>query len=141
MFKRVLLAVDLDEPGSWARALPAAVDVCASSGARLYVTTVAPELGTQVAPFFAPDANERLLQSAQDRLRNFVAEHIASELDAGALVAQGSIHREIVNTARNIDADLIVLAAHKPGVRDYLLGANAAQVARHFERSVLLVRE
>jgi nucleotide-binding universal stress UspA family protein len=39
-----------------------------------------------------------------------------------------------------VNADLIVMASHKPTVTDYLLGANAAHVVRHAGCSVMVVR-
>jgi nucleotide-binding universal stress UspA family protein len=37
-------------------------------------------------------------------------------------------------------ADLIVMASHRPELKDDLLGANAARVVRPSKRSVLVVR-
>jgi len=33
-----------------------------------------------------------------------------------------------------------VLASHRPDLKDYLLGPNAARVVRHADRSVFVVR-
>jgi nucleotide-binding universal stress UspA family protein len=35
---------------------------------------------------------------------------------------------------------MIVMASHRPELKDYLLGPNAARVVRHAECSVLVVR-
>ena len=55
-------------------------------------------------------------------------------------VAQGTVYKIVIDTADGIGADLIVMASHRPERRDYLLGANAARVVRHSEKSVLVVR-
>jgi len=55
-------------------------------------------------------------------------------------VLHGDVYREILGAAGTLDVDLIVLLAHRPGLSDYLLGSNAARIARHARRSVLLVR-
>ena len=39
-----------------------------------------------------------------------------------------------------IKADLIVMGSHRPELRDYLLGPNAARVVRHAPCSVVVVR-
>ncbi len=49
-------------------------------------------------------------------------------------------NEEILRVAREIEADLILLAAHRPELKDFLLGPNAARVVRHFDGSVLVVR-
>jgi hypothetical protein len=46
----------------------------------------------------------------------------------------------VLEVARRVQADLIVLASHVPELKDYLLSANAARVARRAACSVLVVR-
>jgi nucleotide-binding universal stress UspA family protein len=50
------------------------------------------------------------------------------------------VYEEILATARDLKADLIVMASHRPELKDYLLGPNAARVVRHSDVSVLVVR-
>lgn len=140
MFKNVLIAIDLGEPGSWARALPVAVQLCKDWSARLHVVTVSAEVNVQVASFFPQDANERLLEQTVTALKEWVQEHVPAGIDVHRMVGQGSIHREIIAAAEKASADLIVMASHKPTARDYLLGANAAHVVRHAACSVMVVR-
>ena len=53
----------------------------------------------------------------------------------------GGIGGGILHLAEQLEADLIVLASHRPEMRDWLIGANAARVVRHARCSVLVVRE
>jgi nucleotide-binding universal stress UspA family protein len=99
MFKDVLIAIDLAEPGSWARALPVAVQICKDWSARLHVVTVAAEVNMQVASFFPGDANERLLEQTATELQNWIREHVTAGIEVHRLVGQGSIHREIIAAA------------------------------------------
>jgi nucleotide-binding universal stress UspA family protein len=140
MFKNVLIAIDLGEPGSWARALPVAVQLCKDWSARLHVVTVSAAVNVQVASFFPEDANERLLKQTATALKEWIQEHIPAGIEVHRVVGQGSIHREIIAAAEKAGADLIVMASHKPTARDYLLGANAAHVVRHAACSVMVVR-
>lgn len=140
MFKKVLLAVDLNEPGSWKRALPAALELCGTDKATLHVITVMPGIDPSISPYFPEDANRKMLETAAEDLRRFVKENVPREVKAKAIVAQGSIYRQILDAAERVDADVVVMASHKPDVTDYLLGANAAHVVRHCPRSVLVVR-
>jgi nucleotide-binding universal stress UspA family protein len=140
MFKSILLPIDLNEPGSWARALPAALEAAKVTGGKLHVVTVAPDVNTQVAPYFPTDVNQQLLKKATEELSAWVKKNVPAGTAVKQLVRQGGIYREILNAAKETGADLVVMASHKPGVRDYLLGANAAHVVRHFSHSVLIVR-
>ena len=48
--------------------------------------------------------------------------------------------RKFIQSAGDLNCDLIVLASHRPETKDYLLGPNAARVARHAKQSVFVVR-
>jgi nucleotide-binding universal stress UspA family protein len=43
--------------------------------------------------------------------------------------------------AEKAGADLVVVGSHRPAMKDYLLGTNAARVVRHARCSVLVARE
>ncbi|NIO41964.1 MAG: universal stress protein, partial [Burkholderiales bacterium] len=51
-------------------------------------------------------------------------------IDVDGVVALGTIYDEIVKMAKQISADLIVMASHRPGLQDYLIGPNATRVIR-----------
>jgi nucleotide-binding universal stress UspA family protein len=55
-------------------------------------------------------------------------------------VRQGSIHQEILEEAKEMNADLIVMSSHRAGVRTYFLGSQAGHVVRYATCSVLVVR-
>jgi len=45
-----------------------------------------------------------------------------------------------LQAAEDCDANLIMIASHKPGLRDYFIGSTAARVIRHAQCSVLVER-
>ena len=57
------------------------------------------------------------------------------------MIAEGTIYERIIHCAEKTSADLIIMGAHRPELKDYLLGPNAARVVRHAECSVLVVRD
>jgi len=121
--------------------LPTAVEYCRAFGAALHVLTVVPDYGmTVVAQYFPPDFEAEALAESRAKLEALIDEHLPEGLEAQAIVARGTVYDEIMKTADELDADLIVLASHRPALKDYLLGPNAARVVRHSERSVLVVR-
>ncbi|MEP4424264.1 MAG: universal stress protein, partial [Nitratireductor sp.] len=46
----------------------------------------------------------------------------------------------ILAVAKEKQADVIVIASHKPGLQDYLIGSTAARVVRHAACSVHVMR-
>lgn len=142
MYKTILLAIDLNEPSSWNKALPVAVDEATSSGGKLHITSVVPDYGMSlVGSFFPAGYEKKALAEADKALDKFVSENVPQEVEVAHSVGHGTIYKEILATAARVGADLIVMASHRPERSDYLLGPNAARVVRHATCSVLVVRD
>ena len=141
MYKDILLPVDLNEASSWSRSLPTAIEYCRAFGATLHVMCVVPSFGfAAVSQYFPEGTEEKLLEAMARQLREFIAANVPAGIPVQDIVAHGSVPKEIIATAERIDADLIVMASHRPELKDYLLGPNSAYVVRHTGRSVLVVR-
>lgn len=141
MYKEILLAIDLEDESSWRKALPVAVELCRASGARLHAVTVVPELGPSiVSGYFPEDYEARMIADAGERLNKLLEAELPEGIQVRPIVAQGTVYKIVIDTAEGIDADLIVMASHRPESSDYLLGPNAARVVRHSSKSVLVVR-
>lgn len=140
MYSTILVPVDLDEPSSWAKAIPAAVALCRCFKASLTLATVVPDTRLLLEAQRSPIAFEELLDIANARL-NALADSIEGAGAIGRKVGTGAIYSAILDIAGQIDADLIVLASHRPAMKDYLLGTNASRVVRHAGCSVLVVRD
>lgn len=142
MYKTILLAVDLNQDSSWAMALPMALGQCHAFDAELHVMTVVPDMGMAiVGSFFPSNFEEKAVAHAAEELRALTAKHVPAGTKVHHIVANGTIYREILSTADQIGADLIVMSARRPELEDYLLGPNAARVVRHAQCSVLVVRD
>ena len=142
MFKIILAAIDLTDESSWVKTIPTAVNLCQSTGARLYLLTVIPDFGMSiVSQHFPEDYAENALVETRTKLGAFASEHVPDGIKRTLMVAQGTIYEEIIKAGNEVSADLVVVAAHRPSLKDYLLGPNASRVVRHYKRSVLVVRE
>ncbi|HHN72964.1 MAG TPA: universal stress protein, partial [Thermopetrobacter sp.] len=139
----ILLPIDLGHASSWKRALPVALDLVRLYGAHLHVLTVIPDVGMPVVgAFFPADFEQKARAKAEEELTRWMAENLSDETDvsADAYVAVGTIYDEIIAVAGRLECDLIVMASHRPKMKDYLLGPNAARVVRHARQDVLVVR-
>lgn len=68
-------------------------------------------------------------------------DQLANEFENGAgVLRQGHAANEILDLADEIGADCIVIASHRPGFGDYLIGSTAARVVRHAPCSVMVIR-
>ena len=142
MFKRVLLPIDLNEESSWKRALPVAVAQCRVSGGKLHLVAVVPNFGSPlVAQQFPADYEKKAGAQAESALKEIAAKNVPKDIKTSVTVGHGTIYEEILKAAKAAKCDLIVMAAHRPALKDYLLGPNAARVVRHAHCSVMVVRD
>ena len=142
MFKEILLPVDLGDPDSSKKALSAAVELSQGAGASLHVMTVVPGFGMSiVSQYFPENFEEKSLAGAAQQLNDYIGANIPSDIATQATVANGTIYEEILRVAAETGCDLIVMPSHRPELKDYLLGPNAARVVRHANCSVLVVRD
>jgi len=141
MYKTILVPIDLDQQSSWEKALPIAVEYSQIFGARLHAVTVLPVFGTGVVgSYFPADFEARASVEAEEKLTALVRDNVPSNLEVTCHVVQGTVYEEILRLVREIVADLVVMASHRPELKDYLIGPNAARVVRHAIISVLVVR-
>ncbi|NNJ77180.1 MAG: universal stress protein [Anderseniella sp.] len=144
MMQNIVAFVDLDDEGSSNKVLTTAIDHARHTGARLHVLTIVPDgmfKMTVVAQLIPADYERKLLDDARQRLAALIKEHAIDDVQLEQAVSLGSVYKEALHFARNVDADLIVVGAHKPELKDYLLGPNAGQIVRHATCSVWVVRE
>lgn len=141
MNKSILVAVDLAHPEDAASLLERGVYEAKEGNAHLAVVTVIPDYGMSiVGSFFQEGADEEALKYAAERLHALTATCLGADRKVQHVVRRGNAYEGILIAADEVGADLIVIGAHKPDVRDYLLGPNSARVVRHAQASVLVVR-
>ena len=142
MFKHILLPVDLDQESSWAKALPVALGLCRDKGADLHVLTVVPDFGMSIVGQYFPEGYEqKVAAKVLAELHAFVKANVPGDVAVQHIVGEGTVYEVVLRIAGEIGADLIVMAAHRPELKDYLLGPNAARIVRHADCSVMVVRE
>ncbi|MEJ8573917.1 universal stress protein [Microbaculum marinum] len=142
MFSTILVPIDLAEPESSHRALDAAFHMAHEYNSDVHVMTVVPDFGMSIVGGYFPEGFEqKALDGTRQRLDEYLEGAVPDNVDVKGHVAHGSIYEEILRVAKEVGADVIVMASHRPAMRDYLIGPNAARVVRHATQSVLVVRD
>lgn len=123
--------------------LLAAQKMADMAGVSLDVVTVVPDFGKSVVgSFFDDNHHAKMVASSKDALNEVVTAALGAEVNTKVrhIVATGRAYEEIIKLAEKAKSSLIVIGAHKPDFKDYLLGPNAARVVRHSNCSVYVVR-
>ena len=142
--QNIIALVDPDDENSWRKVLPTAIEYARRMGVRLHVLTIVPDgmfKMTIVAQLIPQDYERKLLDDAKQRLAALVEEYGTEEVNIEEHVRHGSVYKEALRFAQDVEADLIVVGAHRPDLTDYLLGPNAGEIVRHANCSVLVVRD
>ena len=140
MFKHILVPVDLAETELAKSAIDAAIGMARQSGGTVRLVNVLPMTPVMLAEYVPPDF-EAQQKSVSEEALAIIAKECA--LDAGkvtSVVRQGGIYHEVLEEAKAIGADLIVMSSHRPAMRTYFLGSNAGHVVRYAKCSVLVLR-
>lgn len=137
----VLLPIDLSDPGSWRKPLAEALAILGAEGV-LHVVSVLPDFGlSQVGSFFRKDYEREALHAMGEALGEWVNRNVPETIEVHPHVLHGTIYDEILRAAEKLRVDVIVMGSHRPELKDYLLGPNAARVVRHARQSVYVVRD
>lgn len=143
MFDRLLVPVDLGDTASLDNALPAAAALAKGPDAEIHVMTVIPTAGMALVGSYLPsDYAEKAMADAREALGKALEEKrpLCGAVTLKGHVTKGSVYQEIIHAAETLECDAIVMTAHRPDLKDYLLGPNAARVVRHAKQSVMVIR-
>jgi nucleotide-binding universal stress UspA family protein len=134
MYKTILVPVDLSHPEQGSKALGIARQIV-SGQSRIVALYVAADIPTFIAGQLPEGVIQKNLATARAELSAR-----ADEAGAESEVRSGQPATVILEYAKEIAADLIIVASHRPGLEDYFLGSTAARVVRHAECPVLVDR-
>ncbi|ATF17515.1 universal stress protein [Phaeobacter gallaeciensis] len=99
----------------------------------LHVVEQVPAYAISYMPVDYLDAARKALQAELDGLAKTLP-------NATGVLIDGHSGRAILDWAEDHSPDLIIIASHRPGMQDLLLGSTATQVVRHAACAVHVVR-
>ena len=139
MFSKVLIPVDVEVPDETQKLLAAAKTLTENWNSEIHVVTVVPNVGMAiVGSYLDKDFESNSRKTAAGELAEAVS---AAGIEAEQHVLSGTIYDRVIALAAQLNVDLIVIGAHRPDLKDYLIGSNAARVVRHSKQSVLVIRD
>lgn len=136
MYKTILVPIDMAHVAEGKEEMKIVLEH-ASEDARIVLLYVAEVIPTWAAVDFPVELLEKSMQHSREELQA-IADASGRKMEVD--IRNGHSHNTILEVAKEIDADLIILASHRPGLKDYFLGSTASRVVRHANCSVLVVR-
>ncbi|MBL8914559.1 MAG: universal stress protein [Archangium sp.] len=140
--RTILIATDFSEQAE--KATTYGLELARAFGARVHLVHTwavsfvsSADLPTAVPATFIDD----VAKGAQQALDEALKRHQAAGVTLTGAAAYGDARDVVVDTARQMGADLIIVGTHgRRGVRRALLGSVAESVVRHAPCPVLVVR-
>ena len=139
MYKTVLVPVDLSHVEKGSRMIERAKYLADTNKSQLTLLNVVPEIPAYVAIEIPSGLHEKVAENAKADLRDLVRKHDLPS-STRIVVESGNPANVILAYAKKENSDLIMVASHQPGLKDYLLGSVAGKVVRHARCSVLVLR-
>jgi nucleotide-binding universal stress UspA family protein len=140
MFTQILVPVDLADADLAKSAIETAVSLAGASGGSVRLLNVLAMTPVMLAEYVPPDFDAQQRQSAEEALAIIAKEAGLEQSRITTVVRQGGVYHEVLEEAKAIHADLIVMSSHRPAMKTYFLGSNAGHVVRYAKCSVLVVR-
>ena len=137
MYGRIIVAIDLEQLAQGKALLTKALSLL-DAGGEIRLLHVLEDVPSFIAAELPPDLAERRRAEAAVELKALADP--AKGVRMIDEVRKGPAGPQIIAAAEDSNADLIMIASHKPGLRDYFIGSTAARVVRHAGCSVLIVR-
>jgi len=139
--RKILVPIDFSDCSK--KALQYALPLAKRYDAALTLLNVVPvppwAVGEASAGEFFPSLQRT---SGEQELGKLVAEVVRGEVTAHTVVRNGSPTLEIVEVAKSLPADIIIISTHgRSGLMHAFLGSVAEHVVRHSPCPVLVVRE
>lgn len=138
MFKSILLPINLNKLAEWTETIAVGCRLARDHDARLTLATILPRGLTVRDADYSWDAEQMFETKARQKLESLRSE--ARHSNCEVLVHWGSVPSSILDVAKDLSADLIVLPARAPRFVDYLRNQEFARLAGRASCSVLLVR-
>lgn len=142
MFKNIVIPVDLSDKQSIKVVLPAVLNFVNAFGSKLHLVHIMPDFGMKMVEEYLPrhwmsDQKEKYNQAFEEIVKKYIPEGVEITLHIG----RGAIYDQIISYSEKTEADLIVLSAVRPQLKDYMLGPNASKIVRHSSISVMVIRD
>lgn len=142
MFNNIIIPIDLTDKQSLKAVFPPALNFVNAFNSKIHLVHIMPDFGMKMVEDYLPRhwMNDQK-QKYNKAFEEIVEKYIPNNVEVFYYVGRGAIYDEIIKYSESVSADLIIIAAVRPQLRDYMLGPNASKIVRHSSISVMVVRD
>ncbi len=138
MYKSIVIAVALFNKGATSRTLIEKANKLIDPDGSITLVHVLDEVPAYLAAAIAREQLMEHRKAIREQLDSLASRAKAKNVDID--IRGGKPSENVLACAKDCNADLIMIASHKPGMSDYFIGSTAARIVRHSPVSVLVAR-
>ncbi|MCB1338883.1 MAG: universal stress protein [Maritimibacter sp.] len=135
MYKNILVPVAFETGRDTMKSIQIA-EALSEKGGKITALHVVEEIPSYVAQYLPEGQMDANVKEIEEILHKRLNEHA----EIVVKVIEGHAGHSIVDYANDTGVDCIVIASHRPGLQDLVLGSTAARVVRHAPCAVHVVR-
>ena len=138
MYKSIVVAVALFNKGATSRGLIQKANKLIDPDGSITLVHVLDEVPAYLAAAVPKEQLTHQRKAIRAQLDSLASSAKAKRVDVD--IRGGRPSENILACATECNADLIMIASHKPGMGDYFIGSTASRVVRHSQVSVMVTR-
>ena len=126
MFENVVIPIDLSEKFSWKAVMPPVLNMVTAFNSNIHLVHIIPDFGMNMVEDYLPkNWVKDQKKKSEEHIEALIKKYIPKEVNTTYYVGRGAVYDEVIQYTTKVGADLIVLSAVRPELRDYMLGPNA----------------
>ncbi|MGC0372241.1 MAG: hypothetical protein DGJ47_000950 [Rickettsiaceae bacterium] len=142
MFKNIIIPVDLSDKNSLKAVFPPVLNFVNAFNSKIHLVHIMPDFGMKMVEDYLPKHWMSEQKAKYKKLfDDIVDKYVPQGVEIVHHIGRGAIYDEVIKYSEGVDADLIVISAVRPQLRDYMLGPNASKIVRHSSISVMVIRD
>ncbi|WP_428025362.1 universal stress protein [Arcobacter sp.] len=140
MFKNILVPIHLSYTKNHKKLFKGAFEVLNEDGKITLLFVNQNRTHGSVYPILDDEKQINYDNDAMEQLKEIARVHSLPMDKVSFKIKDGTVHNEILEEAKKIKADAIVMMATRPGLGSYFISSTAERVIRHAHCSVFVIR-
>jgi len=140
MYRKIIVPIAMDQLDHGEKTLGLARTLL-DPGGEIVILNAIEDLNAYTQGYMIVDFPLEIIEASRKHaVKTLTALKEKHGIDARVEIRVGAAAGVINTTAEAEDADLVIIASHRPGLIDYFIGSTASRVASHCQCSVLIDR-
>jgi universal stress protein F len=140
MFKNILVTIHLQYVENHPKVLSTALKVLDEDGKITLLFVNENMKHSSASPLLEESNQKNYNKEALVKLKEIADKYSLPREKVIFKIREGVSHQEIIEEAKKIKADTIIMMASRPGLKSYFIGTTAERVMRHANCSVFVLR-